>query len=780
MTPRGPLVVAAEAGLCVLTLGAIVGMGRLLDGDWVWPLVLSAVAAHLVVATLRRLGVGLLLSAMITTVVAFGAVLAAGYGHTLRWLLPTAETWRAMDADLELAWEIFRDVRAPAPAEAGFLVVASLAIWFVAFIADWAAFRLWVPFEATLPAATLFIFCSLLGAPGGRTIAVAAFAASFLAFMLLHRVAREDATTNWVTTSPGVGQRTLLTAGGSLAVLALFGGLVVGPQLPGADAEPMVDYRGSLEGPDSRVTISPLVDIRSRLVSQSDVEVFTVRASARAYWRLTSLEQFDGRIWRSSGSFGSVDGSLPTSIEQAAGIEPIEQVFTIDALEMLWLPAAFEPVTLDAEQPVRFDEDSSTFIVDRSLDTSDGLTYRVSSEAPRFDPQTLNGASADSIPNGIAERYLGLPADFPASVADLTRTITADAATPYQQALALQEHFRDNFDYNLEVGPGHDEAALERFLFEDREGYCEQFAGAYAAMARTIGLPSRVAVGFTPGEVDPTDDEVFHVLGKHAHAWPEVYLAGTGWVPFEPTPGRGMPGAESHTGVPEQQQDQPPGLTPEGPGGSTTTTEPGPSPSLPNASDLTVPPGQTPDLGNPGAGGGGGGEDEDVLGRLLRPVGRVAPYVGLAVLAYAVVVPLLLLAWRFVRRRRATTPERRVELAWVETQEDAALLGVDATPSDTIAERARRIARRLADVADDATALSQRMEVVEYGPLGITDDASADAAAEEAARIRTAARSAASPWTRIRRWFDPRPLGRALVGGRVRGARRVTAAATTG
>ena len=81
-----------------------------------------------------------------------------------------------------------------------------------------------------------------------------------------------------------------------------------------------------------------------------------------------------------------------------------------------------------------------------------------------------------------------------------------------------------------------------------RKGYCEQFAGTFAAFARSLGLPARVAVGFTQGTLGP--DGLYHVEGKHAHAWPEVYFSGIGWVPFEPTPTRGAPGDEIFTGVP--------------------------------------------------------------------------------------------------------------------------------------------------------------------------------------------------------------------------------------
>jgi transglutaminase-like putative cysteine protease len=114
---------------------------------------------------------------------------------------------------------------------------------------------------------------------------------------------------------------------------------------------------------------------------------------------------------------------------------------------------------------------------------------------------------------------------------------------------------------------------MKDFLAE-RRGYCEQFAGTYAAVARMLGLPSRVAVGFTPGE--QRDDGRYYVQGKYAHAWPEIYFDGVGWVPFEPTPERGNPTEESYTGVAAAQADD----------GETTAT-----PATTAGSGSSLPPG---------------------------------------------------------------------------------------------------------------------------------------------------------------------------------------------
>ena len=142
---------------------------------------------------------------------------------------------------------------------------------------------------------------------------------------------------------------------------------------------------------------------------------------------------------------------------------------------------------------------------------------------------------------------LALPDNFPRSVVNDARAIVRGATTPYEKAHRLERFFLDKnegFVYSLE-GPveGSGSTAIEDFL-TSRRGFCEQFAGAYAAMARAVGLPARVAVGFSPGEFS---DGEFRVLARDAHAWPEVWLAGLGWTQFEPTPAGTQPGQADPT-----------------------------------------------------------------------------------------------------------------------------------------------------------------------------------------------------------------------------------------
>ena len=769
MTRQRSLVFAAEIALATVTLAAVAGMSRLFaDGGWLAPLTVNAVAAHLVVSVARRRRLSLGASAAVTAVAAGLVTVWTSYGATTALGFPTRGTLSAMRVDLDRAWALYQDIVAPAPVETGFVVASCVAVWVIAYVADWAGFRLRIPFEATLPAGTLFLFTALLGAPRGRGWATGLFAGAIVGFLLLHRLAREDRAALWVADRREAGHRSLLTVGVTLGTVAVVSGTVLGPLLPGADAPGVLDPRGLGADDGARVTISPLVDIRSRLVEQSNVEVFNVRSPEPAYWRLTSLDQFDGRIWSSSGSYGQALGTLADTTPTDLPAATLVQSFQIEALAAIWLPGAYEVRSIDTDDVmVLYEPRSSTLIVDRSSETSDELTYEVTSSSPRLTEADLRGTGGP-VPEDIRASFADLPAAFSLDVRRLAQQITAQAATPYAAALALQAHLR-SFTYDLTVPAGHSGDALETFLFVTQRGYCEQFAGAFAAMARAVGLPARVAVGFTQGERDPADPDVFRVRGEHAHAWPEVYLGGAGWVSFEPTPGRGQPFAEGYTGVPAAQA---------GPADPTTATttpltaDTTPTATLPDGSDAR--PRRDDELSTASSPGSGGGASDALATRLItRPLQQVLPVLVILVLAYLTLLPLVLLLRRRLRRHRARTPLDRISLAWTEAAEAAALLGHRELRSDTIDERADRLASVVPGGREAARALTHRVEIALYSAEG-ADELDAELAEEASASIADLARSTASLTARVRPWIDPRPAVRHWRQNR-RGLPRVTA-----
>ncbi|MDR0416696.1 MAG: transglutaminase-like domain-containing protein, partial [Propionibacteriaceae bacterium] len=153
----------------------------------------------------------------------------------------------------------------------------------------------------------------------------------------------------------------------------------------------------------------------------------------------------------------------------------------------------------------------------------------------RFDRAALAGLAADSEDAPAnARRLPALPHGD--EIAALAEAVTAGAESDLAKAEALVAYFRGpEFAYAIDTDYGDSEEPLWDFL-QDKSGYCVHYATAMAVMARTLGLPTRVAVGFTAGTV-VGDQGVREIRGANAHAWPEIHFERAGWVAFEPTPG---------------------------------------------------------------------------------------------------------------------------------------------------------------------------------------------------------------------------------------------------
>ncbi|GIU88035.1 MAG: hypothetical protein KatS3mg009_2550 [Acidimicrobiia bacterium] len=324
--------------------------------------------------------------------------------------------------------------------------------------------------------------------------------------------------------------------------------------------------------------------------------------------------------------------------------------------------------------------------------------------------------------------------------------MTDGIETPWGRAVALQDYLGKNpaFRYTLSVAPEHSSESIEEFLFETRAGYCEQFASAFAAMARHVGLPTRIAVGYTRGERDANG--VYHVRNADAHAWPEVYFRGFGWVPLEPTPGRFEDVFDN--GEPPAG---PGGAVPPGAGTSAATTTTAPPPATAGPPTTAPPAGGQLELD-------GGSVPGPGTSRLRAVLTTLAVVAGLAALAVTGA-----LAWLVVRRRRRTRrrraapdPRDRVIGAWEEAMEHLAAAGIERRPGATALEFALRHAPAAgAGAAGPALMeLAQLQTVARYapGPPGADDAARAWARAEE---IGAAVRRQVPRTTRWRRLLAP-------------------------
>ena len=165
--------------------------------------------------------------------------------------------------------------------------------------------------------------------------------------------------------------------------------------------------------------------------------------------------------------------------------------------------------------------------------------YIVTSSVPAAEAEQLRAAGTD-YPVHILHRYTQLPPDLPGRVRGLAHEATVDGDTPYDKAVLVEANLK-RLEYSLQVDPPpFDADGVDFFLFEQRRGYSEYFASAMVVLLRSVGVPARVAVGYTTG--DPTDVEnLYAVTDSHSHGWVEVYFPGYSWIPFEPTPGAQLP-----------------------------------------------------------------------------------------------------------------------------------------------------------------------------------------------------------------------------------------------
>jgi transglutaminase-like putative cysteine protease len=733
-----------ELTLAGLTVAAALGLARLFEAASFFAAVLAfALLGHglALLCRVRRLRGGATAAVGVA-----GLVLGASWLlllHTTAYLVPTSATLAEAGRRLADAWDVFSSVRAPAPVHPGLVLAAAVATYVIAWVADTAAFRASAPVEAAVPATSLFLFGAALGAPPLRAPSTAVFICAFLAYWLATRAWRSTTSPEWAS-SQHAGVGALLGSGSRLAGVAVVGALLFGPLVPGAGSDALVPWRASDRDSGTRLTVSPLVDIRARIVDQAEQEVFTVRSRERNYWRLTALDEFDGRIWRSEGRFRSVTEELATPGEvrsvAGGGNALVDQEVKILGLDAVWLPAAFRPVAFATrDTSVGVDEESATLIIGRD-ETSEGLRYRVQSVVRHPTQDELRRLSTE--PRRIPRDYTRLPASFSPAARQLAESITAGAPTPYDMARALQDHFRTGaFRYDTAVDPGHAEDDLERFLFETRAGYCEQFAGAYAALARSVGLSARVAVGFTPGELQ--NDGTYHVRGSHGHAWPEVFLNGAGWVPFEPTQGRGIPGGEDYTGVPEAQAGPDGEETP----GSTTTST---STTLATGAPATAPPAAPLDEL--------AGEEEPAEPSPWP--GRLA-WTAVTLLAVAAGWVLLVVTATWLRRERrrraARTTSDRVLVAWDEVTDALAAAGVPRRPAETPLEYASRAAAAAGVDPPLLGSLAARATEAGWAEEAVDDDDAARAVATAAA-VERGVRATRTRGERLRAAIDPRPL----------------------
>jgi len=329
--------------------------------------------------------------------------------------------------------------------------------------------------------------------------------------------------------------------GPRIGVTVLSIAMLVPATLPTINGK-YAEHRGIGSHTGTITTLNPLVTMRRDLVRPLDVDLLGTKTDSAhpsdLYLRTVTLDTFNGVEWKAGKrQVRPFDQRLPDAVGLSPAVvtTPVEtQITASDLLQSDYLPMPYPATRVLVPGQWRLDPLTSNVVSHRGRRQITGLTYTVQSLdlAPnRSDVSNTPPSNSYLLP------YLQLPHDFPESVARTAREITAGANGPLEIGSALQEWFRrpGNFTYDLRTAPGTGDPAIVDFL-RFRRGYCEQFAATMAAMARSLGVPARVDVGFTAGRLG--DDGLTHVISAHdAHAWPELWLPNIGWTRFEPTPG---------------------------------------------------------------------------------------------------------------------------------------------------------------------------------------------------------------------------------------------------
>ena len=573
---------------------------------------------------------------------------------------------------------VLRSAIVPVPPQGPALQLAIVVVFAVACGSTWSAAKPDGALSSLIAQFALFIAIAALG-KGAYTTSAVVWLLTVFGFLLLHHTVHStEGQTGFHTTTP---RRSRLVAGGAIgAAVAVFSAALIGPQLPSASSPGLLKYRnfGSNDGPSVIRTISPLVSIRDQLNQNDDTELFTVESSRPARWRLMALEAYDGDEWGLHPDTESHD-SLPESLHQPnAQIARVSQRYAMGPYGGEWLPAAFEPIEIGAVPGLKVIHESKTLIVNRQDHT--GLSYDVTSELVGAAPATLRAAPAqiDTEQPGV-ERNLLIPKNLPPIIEQTALHVTRDKVTQYDKALAIQNYFRDNFEYDTSINLSDNDDATVRFLTKERRGFCQQFASTFGLMARSLGMPTRIAVGFQPGTFD---GKVYRVGTKDAHAWPEMYFEGVGWIGFEPTPSRfdrETPGDPSGTKLGQtagpNQPNAPATTTPRAPSSTTATSEG----STPTTKLRPLDRIET-----------AGVQDTKPKGTsLARRSAFVAGFVFASLL-------LLFAGWRIPRRvrlhrrRSRGTARTRITQAWAYANERLALFNIHRRPSTTVVEFALR------------------------------------------------------------------------------------------
>jgi transglutaminase-like putative cysteine protease len=414
----------------------------------------------------------------------------------------------------------------------------------------------------------LAVYCvpiSLLGS-GVSWVVFLLAAAGFLLMMYLQEAAH---ITRWgrplgstaASVDPqgfGVNTGASRTSASAVGGAALVLAVVLPAFIPTLHLDGLGLFGPGGSGGDGVKVINPTIDLRRDLQRGDNVPLLYIRTDDPdpSYLRIAVDTQYNGSEWtpgnRQIISDQTADGIVPLEVPGLSNSLQVDSYnYSVTAtrdFQSTFLPTQFPVSDIVAEGDWHYDTTTMDFR-SSSNSTVAGLTYTMTAAKPQYSGRSMVDSLTARLP--IQSAYTALPSSLPSAVKSIAQDVTRGASSRYQSAVMLQQWFRQNFTYNLKrhLGDGVGNDALLHFIEKGnggRVGYCEQFAAAFAVMARTLDIPARVAIGFLQPHPGATKGEWVY-KAHDLHAWPEVYFEGSGWVRFEPTPGSRSGTAPAYT-----------------------------------------------------------------------------------------------------------------------------------------------------------------------------------------------------------------------------------------
>lgn len=680
--PGGPLTLRYRLLVwCVLLAAAVPGM-LYAPVFGLWPLVLPVVAvlvacyaATELCARSRVLWPWRPLFALVAGLL---GLIESELGSTTYRGLPTVDTLRALAADATGSWQLTLQSTWPVRAEPELVLFVPMLVLLTAILG--LQLLRW-PAVAVVPSVTALLLSQAFEAVSGTSVIMAALGyAVVVAGLFMSSGHRPDTPVQAASTRRGTATTALLVV--PTIVLGVVAGTVVTSFDHGKQPAYSLQQSQSASVPLPR-TVSPLTEVAARL-EHPDVPVFSYTGGGQVdRWRLVVLTGFDGITWTPADQYRRLGAELgpqsmvtvPTTTQSAKLTVPA------DADGGPWLPSQAMPESVDGVAPL-IDPASGMLL---TPDRGGPVRYDLNWWEPQVTPDSLADAALDS--TAAAPHELGV---VPPGIAELARTATAGMRPSFQSALVLErflsQHYQVATGDDLPTGSGWPQ--LRDFLLDSKRGTSEQFAASYVALATIVGIPARLAVGFRAPRT-PTAGPVV-VRNGDVLAWPEVAVAGVGWVPLDPT------SAASSSGSP------PAGLA------EVTAKARGQLPPSPELRDPPLKPG--PDQGDPNP-------------PPPIPVLRIMLGLLTLILACAAGIPLAKALRRMRRRRRPGA--RGVVAAWQEVRDLLRAHGTPVTAGMTVRDVANVAVGR--SVGDSLRRLAVQVDSALWSGVGASDRAVTEA-----------------------------------------------------